>query len=446
MKAQRKVILADSSSHQRPALTPRNSVLIGVVCVSLLGVVAAMAVMPESGQTTSPPADAFEILNTPTIEILAENSQPFVFEERIQSGDTLQSLLRRIGVDDVDALSFVSTSEEGKSALRKLRAGRSVLAVVATDGRLQSLALPVGTGSERLVLERTESGLNYTDQDSALAQTMIEMHSGTIKHSLFAATDAAGIPDRIATKFAEIFGTEIDFSRDLRQGDTFSVVYETEYNRGIPVRSGRILAAEFVNQGKRHTVVLYREPDGNEAFYTPDGKGLNQAFLRYPLEFSRVSSNFGRRLHPVHGSWRSHNGTDFAAPTGTPVMASSDGRISFVGDQRGYGRTIIIDHRENYSTLYAHMSGFAKGLTKGQRIRQGDVIGYVGATGWATGPHLHYEIRISGIPRDPMKIALPPVQPLDKKEMASFKAATSPLVERLSQLNYSTNVTLANAR
>nr|MBL8456460.1 peptidoglycan DD-metalloendopeptidase family protein [Zoogloeaceae bacterium] len=443
MKAQKSASLADSSA--RPALSPRISVLIGLVGVSLLGVVAATAVMPDQDQASMSSVAILETLKKPTIEILPAPGLPFVFEERIQSGDTLQSLFRRIGIDDADALAFVSSSDEGKEALRKLRAGRSVLAVVDPNGRLLSLTLPVAAGPERLTLERTEEGLRYTERAARSTQTVVEMHSGTITHSLFGATDAAGVPDRIASKFAEIFGTEIDFSRDLREGDRFSVVYETEFDQGVPVRSGRVLAAEFVNQGKRHAVVLYREPDGNETYYTPDGKGLNQAFLRYPLEFTRVSSNFGRRLHPIHGNWRSHNGTDFAAPTGTPVMASSDGRVDFVGDQRGYGKTVIIDHRENYSTLYAHMNGFAKSITKGQRIRQGDVIGYVGATGWATGPHLHYEIRISGVPRDPMQIALPPVLPLDKKEMAQFKAATSPLLERLSRLNYGSTTNVASA-
>lgn len=445
MKAQKSVSLADSYSYARPALTPRISVLIGLVSISLLGVVAATAVMPDQEQTTTPAVATLERLAKPTIEILTSPTLPFVFDERIQSGDTLQSLFRRIGINDADALEFISSSEEGRDALRKLRAGRSVLAVVAPEGRIVSLTLPIASGPERLILEREANGFRYAERNEPPSQTMTEMHSGTITHSLFAATDAAGVPDPIASKFAEIFGTEIDFSRDLREGDRFSVVYETIFDQGVPVRSGRILAAEFVNQGKRHAVVLYREPDGNETYYTPDGKGLNQAFLRYPLEFSRVSSNFGRRLHPIHGSWRSHNGTDFAAQTGTPIMASSDGRVDFVGDQRGYGKTVIIDHREDYSTLYAHMNGFAKGIAKGQRIRQGDVIGYVGATGWATGPHLHYEIRINGVPHDPMKIALPPVLPLDKTEMARFNAATSPLLERLARLSYDSATDLAKA-
>lgn len=445
MKAQKSTSLADSYSHARPALTPRISVLIGFVSVSLLGVVAATAVMPDQDPPPVFSVVTLEKLKKPTIEILTSPELPFVFEERIRSGDTLQTLFRRIGIDDADALAFVSSSEEGKDALRKLRAGRSVLAMISPEGRIVSLTLPIGSGPERLTLERGDDGFHYAQRSGPATQTMTEMHSGTITHSLFAATDAAGVPDRIASKFAEIFGTEIDFSRDLREGDRFSVVYETTFDQGVAVSSGRILAAEFVNQGKRHAVVLYTEPGGSDTYYTPDGKGLNQAFLRYPLEFSRVSSNFGRRLHPIHNSWRSHNGTDFAARTGTPIMASSDGRVDFVGDQRGYGKTVIIDHRESYSTLYAHMNGFAKGLAKGQRVRQGDVIGYVGSTGWATGPHLHYEIRISGVPHDPMKIALPPVLPLDKKEMALFKTATSPLLERLARLNYDSATDLARA-
>ncbi len=444
MQARKNRILAEVTS--RLPSTGRMSLFGAVFAASLLGVVAATAVVPGSDELPFPAESVLERLDLPLIEVAPDLDLPFVFDERIQSGDSIQSIFRRLGIDDAEALSFLNTDQEARQVLRRLRAGRSVIAMIAHDGRIVSLNLPVANGGERYVIERTPEGISASGQVTAAVDTLVEMRSGTITHSLFGATDAVGVPDSVASKFAEIFGTQIDFTRDLRQGDRFSVVYETVFDQGVPIRTGRILAAEFVNQGKTHTVVLYREGDGNEAYYTPDGRGLNQAFLRYPLEFTRISSSFGRRLHPIHKNWRSHNGTDFAAPTGTPVKASSDGRINFVGSQRGYGNTVIIEHRDRYSTLYAHLNGFPRGLSKGQRVRQGDVIGFVGMTGWATGPHLHYEIRINNKPHDPMKLALPMVQPLDKKELGRFKTETTPMLERLAMLNYATNENVAAAQ
>jgi len=415
----------------------RFSLVAAISGALLLGVVGATAVVPNYDPIPDITEAVLEQLGTPKTEVVTPHEGlPYVFDERILSGDNIQTIFRRLGIQDAEALSFLTTDAEGKEALRKLRAGHSVSAVLSSDGAIVSLALPLTGGQDRFIIERGENGLQKVDQSDNELDVLVEMRTGTIVHSLFGATDAAGLPDSVASKFAEIFGTQIDFTRDLREGDQFSVVYETIFHRGVPIKLGRILAAEFVNQGKTHTVVLFKEDDGNEAYYTPDGRGLNQAFLRYPLEFTRISSSFGRRLHPIHKSWRSHNGTDFAAPSGTPIKASSDGKIKFVGTQKGYGNTIIVEHKGRYSTLYAHMRGFAKGLSKGQKIRQGDIIGYVGMTGWATGPHLHYEIRVDNVPNDPMKIALPMVQPLDKKALIAFQQKTVPMLERLAVLNY----------
>ncbi len=434
MQAQKSGILAEP--RRRFPSMRRFSILAGIFAASLLVVMAATAVVPGQQEASITPEPILERLGTPELERLPDSDLPYVFDERIQPGDTIQTLFRRLGINDSEALSFLMRDEEARKVLAQLRAGRSLVALVDRDGTLASLNLPVGRGAERFIIERTADGIQSSGESVAAVDTLVEMRSGTITHSLFGATDAAGVPDSVANQFARIFGTQIDFTRDLREGDRFSVVYETVYDQGIPIRAGRILAAEFENRGRTHTVLLYRESDGNEAYYTPDGRGLNQAFLRYPLEFTRISSSFGRRMHPIHRNWRSHNGTDFAAPTGTPIMASSDGRISFVGSQRGYGNTVIIQHRDNYSTLYAHLNGFPRGLARGQRVRQGDIIGFVGMTGWATGPHLHYEIRINNVPHDPMKIALPTVQPLEGAELTSFKASTTPFLERLALLNY----------
>jgi murein DD-endopeptidase MepM/ murein hydrolase activator NlpD len=435
MQPRKTGILTEST--QLPSRPKRIPLSIGFFIVSALAVVAATADPPGGNALPFEPETVIEQLGTPGIETISLGSSlPYVYNERILPGDTLQSIFRRLGVEDEEAWTFLNNNTEMHGVLRQLRAGRSLVAMVAPDGKLVSLNLPISRSSQRFIFKREGANLVIAGGEAIDVDTLVEMRSGVITHSLFGATDSAGVPDSIASRFAEIFGTQIDFSKDIRTGDQFSVVYETVYDNGIPVRTGRILAAEFKNQGKTHRVILHREADGNEAYYTPDGRGLNQAFLRYPLEFTRISSNFGRRMHPIHNRWRSHNGTDFAAPTGTPIMASSDGRVSFVGNQNGYGKTIIVQHRDGYSTLYAHLNGFARGLKNGQRVRQGDTIGYVGMTGWATGPHLHYEIRVNNVPRDPMKVALPPVKPLEQRELAAFRLAAEPMLARLDLLNH----------
>ena len=441
MKARKTRILADLPAHLLSR--PRTWIAVGVTGLSLMGVVAATAVAPDTA-----PADILfervvQTLPTPVASIAsAEAELPFVYNERIQAGDTLQAIFNRLRIDDAEALAYVSGTDAGKRAIRQLRAGRSVTAVVSPEGRVMSFTLPIGNTTEQVVVERGDSGLALREAPSASQTTMVEMRSGTVTHSLFGATDAAGLPDNVATQLATIFGTWIDFHADLRKGDRFNVVYEAIYEEGNPVRAGRILAAEFINNGERHAVVLYRGPSGKEQYYSDDGRSLQQGFLRSPLEFSRVSSNFGRRLHPIHGSWRSHNGTDFSAPVGTPIMATSDATIEFIGTQRGFGNLIVLKHRNDITTHYAHLNGFAKGLAKGQTVSQGDLIGYVGCTGWCTGPHLHYEVRLKDVPADPMTVALPMADSFNDKELAAFKRNTAHLRQRFALLNYE----LADAR
>ena len=435
MKARKTRILADLPAHLLSR--PRTWIAVGVTGLSLMGVVAATAVAPDTA-----PADILfervvQTLPTPVASIAsAEAELPFVYNERIQAGDTLQAIFNRLRIDDAEALAYVSGTDAGKRAIRQLRAGRSVTAVVSPEGRVMSFTLPIGNTTEQVVIERGDAGLALREAPSASQTTMVEMRSGTVTHSLFGATDAAGLPDNVATQLATIFGTWIDFHADLRKGDRFNVVYEAVYEEGNPVRAGRILAAEFINNGERHAVVLYRGPSGKEQYYSDDGRSLQQGFLRSPLEFSRVSSNFGRRLHPIHGSWRSHNGTDFSAPVGTPIMATSDATIEFIGTQRGFGNLIVLKHRNDITTHYAHLNGFAKGLAKGQSVSQGDLIGYVGCTGWCTGPHLHYEVRIKDVPADPMTVALPMADSFNDRELAAFKRNTAHLRQRFALLNY----------
>jgi murein DD-endopeptidase MepM/ murein hydrolase activator NlpD len=258
------------------------------------------------------------------------------------------------------------------------------------------------------------------------------MRSGKILSSLYAASDAAGLPDSVTDKIAELFSTDIDFRQDLRKGDSFSVIYSQNFRNGQPVGESKILATEFVNAGQVHRAVLFRDPMGHEDYYAPDGKSLKKAFLRSPLPFSRITSGFTTaRFHPVLKTWRAHKGIDFGAPVGTPVKSVSDGVVEFIGQQHGYGNLLVIKHFGTYSTAYGHLSRFGKGLHKGSRVSQGEIVAYVGQTGLATGPHLHYEFRVSGVQRNPLAMNLPVAQPLSAAFKARFAQFSQPWAARL---------------
>jgi murein DD-endopeptidase MepM/ murein hydrolase activator NlpD len=234
-------------------------------------------------------------------------------------------------------------------------------------------------------------------------------------------------------QMAEVFGGDIDFHRDLRKGDRFSVAYEVLYSDGLAVRPGRLLAAEFENAGKSYRAVWYAGADGGKGgYFTPDGKNLRKAFLRSPLEFSRISSGFGMRMHPIMQQWRAHKGVDYAAPTGTKIRAVGDGVVEFSGMQGGYGNLLVLKHNGHYTTAYGHLSRIAPGLHRGARVSQGDTIGFVGQTGWATGPHLHFEFRVAGEPRNPLTIAMPAALPVPSNELAAFKRSTATLAAQLA--------------
>lgn len=372
---------------------------------------------------------------TLTPPVATDTAQAYVIREAFRRGETLPAFLERIGAEDEGLLDYTSLDEEVRAIQRQLRAHSTATVRLRADGRVDSLILPLVSGA-RVAIHRADDGFRMapvgTENDDGIA--FLELRQGVITHSLFATASEIGMPDAIASKLAEIFGTQIDFSRDLRVGDSFAVIYETKLDaEGLP-QPGEIVAAEFVNQGKRHVVLRYDLPGGKSGYYTPDGRVLGTGFLRYPLRFTRVSSNFGGRFHPIKREWRHHAGTDFAAPPGTPVMAASDGVVKFAGWQNGYGNFVLVEHRSGYVTGYGHLKGFAPGLKAGKRVSQGDVIGYVGSTGWATGPHLHYEVRINGKPQDPLKIALPAPEPLPERELARFRQQTAPLLEKIALL------------
>ena len=349
-----------------------------------------------------------------------------------RSSDTADSLLTRLGIDDPQAARFLRSDTLTRQLLLG-RSGRNVMAQ-ADDGqrlqRLQARWSPDDSGQfKRLVIERTDTGF-ASRVESVTLTASVRLASGTIRSSLFAATDDAGLPDAIATQMAEIFSSDIDFRRALRKDDRFNVVYEVLEGDGEPMRTGRVLSAEFVNAGKTFQAMWF-QPPGHDAqgvalkggYYTLDGQSKQRAFLSSPVEFSRVSSGFAMRFHPVLQQWRQHLGTDFAAATGTPARTVGDGVVSFSGSQNGYGNVVFIKHRNNTETVYAHLSRIM--AQRGQSVAQGQTIGLVGATGWATGPHLHFEVRVNGVQHDPMALA-------QKSETVPVPAAALPLFRQAS--------------
>lgn len=378
------------------------------------------------------------------IVAMEKSQQNFVREEKVRPGDTLAALLGRLGVEDGAAAEFIKTNATARGFMQ-INAGKSVQAGTAADGTLNWLSAPLDDTSaaalpKNLLIHREGTGFK-AQQTVAPLEKRVEMHSGVIRSSLFAATDASQIPDGVAKQIIDMFSTDIDFASDLKRGDSFNIVYETFWQNGEFVRAGKILAGEFTNGGVAYRSVWFDEPGSEQggSYYGFDGKSLKKAFLKSPLEFSRISSGFSMRMHPVSGLWKRHEGVDFAAAVGTPIRASGDGIVDFVGGQNGYGNVVVLKHWANYSTAYAHMSRFGKGLHKGMKINQGDVIGYVGMTGWSTGPHLHYEFRVNNQPRDPLSMNLPNPEPLTPAERQRFQTVASDMLHRFALLNPSYN-------
>ena len=375
------------------------------------------------------------------IAALQQDDQQFIHEEKIRPGDTLGALLNRLGVEDPAAAAFIKSDKVAK-AIMQLKTGKRVQAQTDEDGSLQWLRGTLVDGRDNPVkqISITRKGDKFVAEAApAQLERRVEMRAREITNSLYSATDATTdggkLPDAIVAQIIEMFSTSIDFRSDLKRGDRFNVVYETFWQDGEMVRAGRILAGEFVNRGVTYQSVWYEDPVSKQSgYYTFDGKALKKAFLKSPLEFSRISSGFSMRVHPVSGAWKAHKGVDYAAAQGTPIRASGDGVIDFAGVQGGYGNFVLIKHWANYTTAYAHMSRFAPGIRKGSKVSQGDVIGYVGSTGWSTGAHLHYEFRVNNEARDPMGIKVLAQAPMTSAEMARFQMAAADMSHRFALL------------
>lgn len=402
----------------------RALIAVGVLlALPVFGVLTAFGVASDTQIDNITKTSVTQTLELPPLDDSVEDEGEYRASDRVQRGDTVASLLQRLNVNDAAAFNFMRSDRSARSIFQ-LRPGRTVEAVTDADGELQTLRYLYSTDRFLEVTRRADNSF-LAEEKAVTPVVQTVQRTGVIKSSLYGATDEARIPDAIANELARIFSTDIDFHLDLRRGDRFSVIYEMLYQNGEFLRPGRVLSAEFTNNGKKFEAFLFTDDEGHDAWFSRDGQNRAKSFLRSPLAFSRVSSGFGGRMHPIFKSWRAHTGTDFAAPRGTPVWAVADGTVEYVGVKGGYGNVVEIRHAGSVSTLYGHLSGFAAGVRKGVRIGQGQTIAYVGATGWATGPHLHYEFKLAGVHQNPMRVTLPKAEPLAARHHNAFQASAA---------------------
>jgi murein DD-endopeptidase MepM/ murein hydrolase activator NlpD len=346
---------------------------------------------------------------------------------RVRAGQSLADIFHELGLSPTD-LQRVVDAKVDNGAFRRIHPGDE-FAFKSAEGRLTALRFD-RDDKTRVVLAVDNKEVRSEIVERELERRVHVAH-GTITSSLFEAGDSAGMTDAMTLKLAQAFGYDIDFAQDLREGDSFTVIYNDVYREGERLRDGDIIAATFINAGKRFTAFRYESADGTVSFYSEEGRPLRTSFLRTPVEFTRISSRFtSGRMHPILGKMRAHRGVDYAAPSGTPIYAAGDGKVLFRGVQNGYGNVVILQHGGRYSTLYGHMSRFGN-VKQGQHVNQGQLIGYVGMTGLASGPHLHYEFRLDGQHRDPLTVTLPKPEPLPGTELATFRSLTTPLLARL---------------
>ena len=356
----------------------------------------------------------------------------------VSNGDSLYSIFKSNGFPLADLATIVKSGDDARRLTRLVPGQRLDFHLEADNG----VAMLTHYLDDTRTLHVRRNGVGY---DSKLVDVPLDRHlaaaAGTIDASLFVAGQRAGLSNKVIMQMVEIFGWDVDFALDIRAGDRFAVVYEELYKNGEKLKDGNILVAMFTNQGRSTRIVRYDYPDGRSAYFTPEGVSIRKAFLRSPVNYTRITSRFSRsRRHPKLHQFRAHRGVDYAAARGTPIKAAGDARVEFIGYKGGYGKTIVLRHGAVYTTLYAHMSRFARKLRRGQRVSQGQTIGYIGSTGLATGPHLHYEFRLRGVHRNPLRVKLPRAAPIEKQYVQDFLVKTRDLVARLDLL---TNPTLA---
>ncbi|MFM1990535.1 MAG: hypothetical protein RJA99_3492 [Pseudomonadota bacterium] len=402
-----------------------KTLALAIGAVTSLAAVTAFGVAPLTSAELPPVQSTVEaIALVPTV---LESEPGYVQQEKIRRGETLASLLARLGADDAEFAAFVRRDPIARRLL-ELRPGRTVSAVVGDDRSISRLTYRLAVDDpdslgRRLVIVRDGERLSAVEEAVPIERSL-ETRSAEVRRTLVEALDTADIPDNVVTKMADVFGTDVDLQKDVRRGDRLRVVYETLREAGSlePPIVGKILAVQFRGGQRKLEAVWFDRGDGSGAYYTFDGRNLSRPFLASPLEFTRVSSGFTEsRLHPVLRDWRAHKGVDMPAPIGTNVRAVANGTVDYIGQQRGYGNVVVVKHDARHMTLYAHLHQFSDGLQAGSAVRQGEVLGTVGQTGWATGPHLHFEFHIDGQHVDPMAVvAQEPVRALQGEERSRF--------------------------
>ncbi len=420
--------MANSVERRGPRLVFPLRFLLPLGGLALATTLFAMALPPPAKRAAVPleiPAQ-FKA-ESPAVEPSPSAPEPLLVT--IRSGDTLSGIFDRVGLSQQELYRLLQ-QKEARERLRSIRPGKKLSFELGEENRLQRLSYLIDP-TQTFEVRRDGDGFRTATIQHPL-ERRTRFASGVIDSSLFLAAQRAGLSDKTTMEMADIFGWDIDFALDIRAGDRFSVLYEELYRDGEKVRDGDILAAEFSNRGKTYVAVRYTTPDGRSGYYSPDGMQMRKPFLRTPVKFTRISSRFGKRFHPILNRMRNHKGVDYAAPTGTPIRATADGKVLFKGRKGGYGRTVILQHGKRYSTLYAHMSRYGK-IRTGQRVRQGQIIGYVGQSGRATGPHLHYEFRINGVHRNPLTVRLPKSLPIEKRYLEDFRARTEKVLALLER-------------
>ncbi|WP_027896282.1 peptidoglycan DD-metalloendopeptidase family protein [Zestomonas thermotolerans] len=349
----------------------------------------------------------------------------------VANGDTLSTLFAKVGLDANEMHAALSSSKQAKQ-FSHLKIGQVLEFKLTEDGRLESLHSRLSP-LESIALIRNAKGFRF-ERETTKPDVRSAYARGVINSSLFLSAKRAGLPHNLTLDLANVFGYDIDFAQDIREGDEFEVIYEEKVVDGQRVGTGHILAARFTNRGKTYTAVRYTNKQGITSYYTADGNSMRKAFIRTPVDFARISSRFSLgRKHPILNKIRAHKGVDYAAPRGTPIKAAGDGKVILAGRRGGYGNAVIIQHGNSYRTLYGHMQGFAKGIRTGSTVKQGQIIGYVGTTGLSTGPHLHYEFQVNGVHVDPLSQKLPMADPIARSERQRFLQMSKPMLARMDK-------------
>jgi len=406
-------------------------------CLPLFGIFTAFGLVPQAEQQWMNHIDeevALPLLKTST----QANHQTYAYIGQVKSKDTLNNVLDRLNVRDKHAAKFIKDKALSLTNNNDLQAGQNIIVKVNSEGILSSLDLL--DNKEIVHVSHATNQQLVAKKVPVDIESRQELKSATITHSLFASSDLADVPDSVAVQLIKIFESEIDFHREIQKGDQFKIIYQADFHAGKRIGAGPILAVEFINKRKKYTAIGFPDHKGKMEYYTLKGKSLGKTFLRSPLEYTRITSGFSRaRFHPVLQRIRAHKGVDMAAPTGTKIRAAGNATVEFAGWKGGYGRVVILKHAKGVKTVYGHLSKFARNLKKGKSIKQGQIIGYVGKSGMATGPHLHYEFLKNGKHLDPMKVALPKTTQISGSSRVKFLHQSRKMQAKLKLLEH-TNI------